>query len=75
MNFKYHKIGEFWVHFPDDLEEITDLLQSNGYIICETMDGDMVIMKPDGYPEMPFPDDGDEEDDWGDGYHPSDIGE
>lgn len=69
---RYHKVGEFWAHFPDDLDDIIDLLSEGGYSVCETLDGDMIIMKPETYPDFEF-NDGDDEDeeDWNGGYRPS----
>lgn len=66
---RWHKVGEFWVHFPDDLQEISQILIDNGYGICESLDGDIIIMKPDSYDEEDFDDD--EDDITPDGYHPS----
>lgn len=67
---KFYKVGEFWTHFPDDLEDMIMALSEYGYSICETLDGDMIVMKPDEYNE----DFGDDEDDdnWDDdGYKPT----
>ena len=49
---RFHKIGEFWTHFPDDLEDIIDLLEAGGYSVCETLQGDQIIMKADTYSEI-----------------------
>lgn len=77
---RYHKIGEFWVHFPDDLEDIIAVLNNAGYSVCETMSGDMAIMKEDTYTEIDedmFNNEDDEDDDgWtinDGGYNPTQI--
>lgn len=67
---RFHKVGEFWTYFPDDLEDMIMALSEYGYSICKTLDGDMIVMKPDEYDE----DFGDDEDDdnWDDdGYKPT----
>ena len=77
---RYHKIGEFWTHFPDDLEDLIEILNNAGYSVCETMSGDMAIMKEDTYTEIDedmFNNDNDEDDDgWtinDGGYNPTQI--
>lgn len=56
---KYHQVGMFFTHFMDDLSGVTDALIAGGYSVCQTLDGDMIIMKQGDYDE----DDEDEEDD------------
>lgn len=72
---RFHKVGEFFTHFPDDLENIIDLLEAGGYSVCETITGDQVIMKPETYTELEnieFMDDNDDDDDcYPDGYRTS----
>ena len=71
---RFHKVGEFFTHFPDDLENIIDLLEAGGYSVCETITGDQVIMKPETYTELEnieFMDDNDDDDCYPDGYRPS----
>lgn len=69
---RFHKVGEFWVHFPDDLEDIIDCLEAGGYSVCETMQGDHVIMKADTYTEIEDIEYIDDDDDnYPDGYRPS----
>lgn len=66
---RFHKVGEFWTYFPDDLEDMIMALSEYGYSICKTLDGDMIVMKPDEYDEEDFDDDDDDE--YYDGYRPS----
>ena len=70
---RFHKVGEFWTHFPDDLEDMIMALSEYGYSVCETLDGDMIIMKPDEYDEFPKEfEDNEDDDNWdGDGYKPT----
>lgn len=66
---RWHKVGEFWALFPDVLQEISQILIDNGYGICESLDGDIVIMKPNSYDEEEGYEDDDDE--YYDGYRPS----
>lgn len=68
---RFHKVGEFWTHFQDDLEDIIDLLETGGYSVCETLQGDQIIMKADTYPEIDIECIDDDDDDYPDGYRPS----
>ena len=70
----YHQVGQFFVHFPSDLTNIIDLLNENGYGVCETLNGDMIIMKSGEYDDDEIAremgceddDDGFDDDDYGD---------
>lgn len=47
----YHKVGEFWTHFQEDMDAITDALIEAGYGVCKTINGDMIIMSKGNYDE------------------------
>ena len=68
----FHQVGKFFTHFPGDLENIIEILNDNGYGVCETMDGDMIIMKAGEYNEDELPPelrcDDDDDDDFDDDY-------
>lgn len=72
---RYHKVGEFYTHFPDDSDGIIEALNANGYEVCETLEGGMIIMKEGEYTEidemMPPGYEDDDDDEYYDGYRPS----
>ena len=72
---RFHQVGKFFTHFGEDLQNIIEALNDAGYKVCETLDGDMIIMASGVYDDDEvnklingeLDDDDEDDDDFGNG--------
>lgn len=48
---EFHQVGQFFTHFHEDMDKISEALFNAGYYICRTIHGDMIIMRRGNYDE------------------------